>query len=162
MFPDKLFHILYTIPWLKTRKENIEIKILDIKTTTGLIFKNNKTIAWQILLSLSIWILFAFKAYIIGNALYFDLGLLPIAFVTYTSYMAGMLPILPGGLGAFEGTSIILLSTFGIGIGNSLAFALLLRFITFWMVFLISCIYLIINIIFKYFNDLISNYAFQE
>lgn len=162
MFPDQLFKKLYTIPWLKIRKEKIEIKIYEVKTYTGLILKRKRILAWQTLLSLTIWMLFAFKAFIIGNALYLDLGILPIAFVSYTSYMAGMLPILPGGLGTFEGTSIILLSTFGISNGNSLTFTLLFRFITFWMVFLISCIYLVVNIIYFYFNALISNFAFQE
>lgn len=67
------------------------------------------------------------------------------AIVTYLTYMIGMLPLLPGGVGTFEGSMAIFLTPFSVGLYSSIACAFILRFITYWLVFLISGVYMAIK-----------------
>ena len=61
--------------------------------------------------------------------------------LTFISYMVGMIPLLPGGLGGFEATMTSLLIVMQINSNDALAITLLFRFITFWFVVLISLLY---------------------
>jgi uncharacterized protein (TIRG00374 family) len=56
--------------------------------------------------------------------------------VTFVSYLAAMIPVFPGGIGAFEGTMSALLLTMGFGQSDALVITIIFRFITFWFVLL--------------------------
>ena len=58
--------------------------------------------------------------------------------VTFISYFAAMIPILPGGLGTFEGTMSGLLLVYGLTPEEAVAVSLVFRFVTFWFVVLLS------------------------
>lgn len=96
----------------------------------------------QSLLSLAIWLLFPFKAYFIASSLGMEVGFFHLAVATYLAYMAGMIPLLPGGLGTFEGSMVLLLVPAGIPLHQGMVLALVFRFVTFWLVFLVSACYL--------------------
>lgn len=105
---------------------------------------NRRVMAGQFLLALVIWALFALKAGLVVWMLGLDISIAATAAVTYLSYLAGMAP-LPGGLGAFEGAAALFLAGLSVTPENALAFALVLRFVTFWFVFLVSGVWLIIR-----------------
>ncbi|MTI95992.1 MAG: flippase-like domain-containing protein [Firmicutes bacterium] len=100
-------------------------------------------LAGQLMLALLIWMLFAAKTIIIGTNLGLEVTAFQAASVTYISYMLGMVPLLPGGLGTVEASMTAGLSAFGIPAAFGLAAALILRLVSFWFVFLLSAIWLL-------------------
>ncbi|KAB3534046.1 flippase-like domain-containing protein [Alkaliphilus pronyensis] len=132
--------------WLK----NIEI----FKETVNEAIKYKRGFVMQLMLSFVIWGFFALKAFIIAYGLQLNLDFFTIAIVTYLTYMVAMVPLLPGGLGSFEGSMVFLMVPFGIPAYKSLAFAIALRFVTFWFVFLISAIYLAIYNLNGFYHDI--------
>ncbi|HHY91529.1 MAG TPA: flippase-like domain-containing protein [Clostridiales bacterium] len=95
----------------------------------------------QILLSFSIWILFPVKMILLVHLFTTNYDWVFLTEVTFISYMVGMIPLLPGGIGGFEATMTSLLMAMKINPNDALAIALLFRFITFWFVILISILY---------------------
>ncbi len=93
-------------------------------------------------LSLVIWLLFPVKAFYLAHSLGLSVGFFHLALATYLAYTAGMIPLLPGGLGTFEGTMLLMLIPAGVPLHQALVFALVFRFITFWLVFLLSACYM--------------------
>lgn len=108
----------------------------------GQIRKNKKEIFLQLILSIMVWTLFPFKLYYIVNSLGLEVSFIRAFAVTILSYIAGMVPLLPGGLGSFEGTMMALFLLWGINKEESLVIATIFRFVTFWLTFFISVIYL--------------------
>ncbi len=111
------------------------IKVL--KSIKGEIYK-------QFLLSLIIWIIFPMKMILLVHLFTSNYDPIFLAEVTFISYLVGMIPLLPGGIGSFEATMASLLMVMEIKSGNALAITLLFRFITFWFVILISLLYIAI------------------
>ncbi|MDG5788041.1 lysylphosphatidylglycerol synthase transmembrane domain-containing protein [Evansella sp. AB-P1] len=103
--------------------------------------KNKGIVGLQLILSFLIWTLFPVKAYLISSSLQLDVPFLTIFSITLLAYMIAMLPLTPGGLGTFEGSTIFLLGLAEIGLTEALLFAILLRFVTFWFVFIVSSLY---------------------
>lgn len=130
---------------LKKYKNRIYSFKIDFKKAFARIPKDRKTILIHTLLSFLIWIFFPIKTYYIFRVMGIDLGFHVAAIVTYLTYMIGMLPLLPGGVGTFEGSMALLLTPFSVGLDSSIACALILRFITYWLVFLISGVYMAIK-----------------
>ena len=96
-------------------------------------------------LGVAIWLLFAFKTYffirIIGLAIQVDEAML----VTYSTYMIGLLPISIAGIGTSEVSMGTMLQFFGLHEQVAYYIAIVLRFTTFWFVFLTSAIILLIQ-----------------
>lgn len=103
---------------------------------------------FQLLLSLGIWGLFPLKLFILvsQNA---KVNLLVLFAITFVSYFAAMIPLLPGGLGTFEGTMSGTLLLYGLTPEQSLAVSLVFRFVTFWFVVLFSAAIIIVWKIFQ-------------
>lgn len=134
---------------LKKHKNMIYSFKTDFKKAFVSIPKDKKTILVHTLLSFLIWIFFPIKTYYIFRVMGIDLGFHVAAIITYLTYMIGMLPLLPGGMGTFEGSMALLLTPFSVALDISIASALILRFVTYWLVFLISAIYMIIKELFN-------------
>jgi uncharacterized protein (TIRG00374 family) len=96
-------------------------------------------------LSLVIWLLFALKAWLLGIGLGITPGFTAMAVITWLSYVVGMVPLLPGGMGAMEGSTVLLLAPLGITLAPALALALVIRFVTFWFPFLLSALWLTLS-----------------
>lgn len=101
----------------------------------------------QFIISLIVWILFPLKMYILTCSVGINLNFFVILAITMSSYMIGMLPLTPGGIGTFESSMINLL------LGNpfvqldmplALTITIVFRFITFWFVMLISLIFILL------------------
>lgn len=151
LYTEKLLYILFKIPIAEKTKIKIRESIFFTKENLINILKNKKAFKEQIILSLIIWLLFPVKAYLIAQALSLNINFISIGMVTYLTYMVGMLPLLPGGIGTVEGSTVFFLLPLGIGVSNSISMALILRFVTFWFVFFLSAIYVcfqeIVNVI---------------
>lgn len=84
--------------------------------------------------STGIWVLYPVKAYALavwGFGL--DVPFAVVAVAVLAAYLAGMVPLLPGGLGAFEGTMALVLTAGGLTTSEALLVALALRTFTFWL-----------------------------
>ena len=97
---------------------------------------NAKICAALFLLSLFIWLLYPAKMYLLAVLFSPSVDILFLAAVTFVSYLAAMVPIFPGGLGAFEGTMSALLLTMGFEHSDALVITVIFRFATFWFVML--------------------------
>ena len=124
-----------------TRKANSYfITLLD---QVGEIRKNTKALARLALLAVLIWLIYPIKMYILAIQFYPGVNLIYIAAITFIAYMVAMIPIFPGGLGGFEGTMVALLIAIGFIISDAAVITVLFRFISFWIVMLLSLILII-------------------
>lgn len=98
----------------------------------------------QFSISIVVWLLFPLKMVLLVKGFGFSLPPLFLFATTMTSYMMGMLPLTPGGLGTFEGTVIAFFSLVNVSIEDSITIAVVFRFITFWFVMLISTIWVVL------------------
>ena len=89
-------------------------------------------------ISLLVWILYPIKVLIVADMLGFSVGIIPLASAVFTAYMVSMVPLLPGGLGSFEGSMALLLTGMGLTPAEGLAVALVARSITYWFPLLLS------------------------
>lgn len=108
--------------------------INTIKSIKGEMYK-------QFVLSLCIWILFPIKMIILARMFTTNFHWVYLTEVTFISYMVGMVPFLPGGIGSFEATMTSLLIVMQITPEAALAITLLFRFITFWFVIILGFLY---------------------
>lgn len=144
LYSEKKFSkFLKIIPLKESWKESLNQFLDNLRIYIKKIIKNPDMLKEQLIISLSIWTLFALKAYLIVNAFALEMNFIEAALLTYLSYMAGMIPLLPGGIGSVETAVVFFLAPFGATASTALAVALILRFATFWFVFLLSAIYVL-------------------
>jgi uncharacterized protein (TIRG00374 family) len=94
---------------------------------------DRKVLMYGIPLSFLIWGLEIMRVYVVFLALNINAPLEIIAAVFVISTLIGMIPLLPGGLGAVDGMMILLYSYAGISPSISAAATLVERLISFWM-----------------------------
>lgn len=82
--------------------------------------------------SMGIWFLYPVKVYLASIFLGYEVSFMIIALATLFAYMISMLPLLPGGLGTYEGGMTALLTFGGLSPAEGLSVALLTRLTTFW------------------------------
>ncbi|NLW56818.1 MAG: flippase-like domain-containing protein [Firmicutes bacterium] len=92
----------------------------------------------QFVLALLIWAIFPLKLILLIFPHNNSIPLLVLFGTTFVSYFAGMIPLLPGGLGTFETTMSGLLTIYGLPLNQAVAITIVFRFITFWFVLLLS------------------------
>ncbi|WP_409967613.1 lysylphosphatidylglycerol synthase transmembrane domain-containing protein [Bengtsoniella intestinalis] len=90
----------------------------------------------QFAISTVVWLLFPIKMVILSATLGVHLSFFVLLSVTMVSYMMGLFPFTPGGIGTFEGTMLALLTLLGVGYTTGLTITLVFRFVTFWLVIL--------------------------
>ncbi|HHT93977.1 MAG TPA: flippase-like domain-containing protein [Clostridiaceae bacterium] len=96
----------------------------------------------QFLLSFAIWIIYPLKMILLVNLFTAEYNWVFLTEITFISYMVGMIPLMPGGLGGFETAMTSLLVLMQIEKNEALAITLIFRFITFWFVILLSLLYI--------------------
>lgn len=84
-------------------------------------------------ISTLIWLLYPVKVFLVTGMLDLELSFLAVTIITFTAYMVSMVPLLPGGLGSYEGSMVLMFSLLGIAPAEGLAVALISRLITFWI-----------------------------
>lgn len=140
--PRNLQKITKILPDKNGIRMKVEEFIISLEKEIKDIFRQRKKLYHQIILSLIIWLLFAIKAYLIVRGLRIELSFVSSAVIAYLTYMVGMIPLLPGGIGTFEGSMVLFLLPMGISHTEGILLALILRFVTFWFVFILSSGYL--------------------
>ncbi len=98
-----------------------------------IMIKDRKVLLYGIPLSFLIWGLEILRVYVVFLALNINAPLEIIAAVFVISTLIGMIPLLPGGLGAVDGMMILLYSYAGIPPSVSAAATIVERLISFWM-----------------------------
>lgn len=140
--PDKLLAFLVKRPWLRRYSRQIHSFFEHFKETVAIFKEDKDVLRKHLFLSTLIWILFPVKAYFIAVVIGIPIHFMGMAVVTYLTYMIGMIPLLPGGLGSFEVAVVFLLQPFHVTLELAMVLAIVLRFVTFWFVFGLSAFYL--------------------
>jgi len=111
----------------------IKNAIMEFQDSMKIMLREKKVFIYGIPLSFLLWLLEILRVYLIFAAFGANAPILVIAEVFIVATLIGMLPLLPGGLGAIEGIMIILYSAAGIPPSISAAVTVVERLISFWM-----------------------------
>lgn len=122
----------------KTLEEKVITAISGFQNTMKLMLKDKKVLYQALPLSFIIWITEILRVYIIFLAFGADVSPLLIGEVFIISSLIGMIPLLPGGLGAIDGVMILFYSSAGINPSISAAVTVVERLISFWMTTMIG------------------------
>lgn len=121
----------------KKNSESVENSIHDaiagFQHTMIVLMSNKKGLTYTLTLSFIIWIFEILRVYIVFLAFGADVNLIIIGEVFIVSCLVGMIPLLPGGLGAVDGLMILLYSAAGVPASVSAAATVIERLISFWM-----------------------------
>lgn len=90
--------------------------------------------------SFLVWFFYPVKVYLVCLFLGLDVHPLIIALATLFAYMISMVPLLPGGLGTYEGGMAAFFTLGGLSPSEGLAIALVSRLTTFWFPLVLSAI----------------------
>lgn len=93
-------------------------------------------------LAVLIWVIFPLKLILLTLP---HTGTIPMPVLfgtTFVSYFAGMIPLLPGGLGTFEATMSGILTAYDLRLNQAVAITIVFRFITFWFVLLLGLLFI--------------------
>ena len=142
MFPEAMIRFTEKFPVKNKIKARISNNLSNFRDSVRILKNKKSYIPVFLTLSFVIWGLFGVKAYLLADTINIDLGIAAIFTVTILSYMIAMVPVSPGGIGTFEGSILVLLSSMGIASSLAITFALVLRFTTYWFAFLLSILYL--------------------
>lgn len=128
----------------KKNSEELENKIHDaisgFQKTMLMLMSNKKGLVYTLTLSFVIWIFEIFRVYLVFLAFGANVNPIVIGEVFIVACLVGMIPLLPGGLGAIDGLMILLYSAAGIPASVSAAATVIERLISFWMTTIIGMV----------------------
>lgn len=123
--------------------EDVVFKALkEFQYSIKLLLTDKKVLYFGIPLSAIIWLFEILRVYLIFLAFSSSVSPLLIGGVFIISTLVGMIPLLPGGLGAIDGLMIGLYSTGGVTPSVSAAVTVIERLISFWFTSLLGLIFL--------------------
>lgn len=121
----------------KKNSEEFEDKVHNIikgfQSTMNMLIYNRKVLYQALPLSFLIWVFEIIRVYFVFLAFGADVNFIVIGEVFILASLAGMIPLLPGGLGAVDGIMIIFYSAAGISSSIAAAATVIERLISFWM-----------------------------
>ncbi len=121
----------------KKYDENTEKRIIEavisFQSTMNLLLRNRNILLYALPLSFIIWIFEILRVYAVFLAFGATISPIVIGEVFIIASLVGMVPLLPGGLGAVDGIMILLYSNAGVTASISAAATLVERVISFWM-----------------------------
>jgi uncharacterized protein (TIRG00374 family) len=120
------------------KEVDIANMIGDFKISVRGIMRHKAILAQSLSISIVIWLLYPLKIYFVFYALGSDVTFGLVACVTFMAYLTGMIPALPGGVGAFEGSAILLYSIMGVPLPEATVAVLIGRTFTFGLVSLMG------------------------
>ena len=130
----------------KKNSEELEQKIHDailgFQDTMKLLISNKKVMYYTVPLSFVIWVFEIIRVYLVFMSFGANVSLITIGEVFIVASLVGMIPLLPGGLGAIDGVMIIFYSAAGISSSVSAAATVVERLISFWMATIIGLVIL--------------------
>lgn len=128
----------------KKNTEEFENRIHDaisgFQETMKMLMSNKKGLAYTLTLSFVIWFFEIFRVYLVFLAFGSNVSMIIIGEVFIVSCLVGMIPLLPGGLGAVDGLMIVFFSAAGVPASVSAAATVIERLISFWMTTIIGLV----------------------
>ena len=124
---------------LKKMPSRVAVFMQQSRLAASRLLSTRQTLA-AMLVSLLIWIFYPIKVYLACTFLGLDVHPLIIGLATLFAYMVSMVPLLPGGLGTYEGAMALFFTLGGLTPAEGLAVSLLSRLTTFWFPLLISAL----------------------
>ena len=121
-------------------ENQIHKAIFGFQETMKLLMSNKKGLVYTLLLSFVIWIFEIVRVYFVFLAFGANVNLIVIGEVFIVACLVGMIPLLPGGLGAIDGLMILFYSAAGIPSSISAAATVIERLISFWMTTIIGMV----------------------
>jgi len=106
----------------------------EFQSTMRIMLADRNVLIYGIPLSFILWFLEILRVYLIFAAFGAPVSIPVIAEVFILATLIGMIPLLPGGLGAVEGIMIVFYSAAGVSPSVSAAVTVVERLISFWMV----------------------------
>jgi len=128
----RLVHRFYKKDFKETERKVKKI-ISGFQSTMKLMFSHKNVLYYALPLSFFIWFMEIFRVYIVFLAFGVSVSPLLIAEIFILASLIGMIPLLPGGLGAVDGVMILLYSAAGIPTPISAAATVIERLISFWL-----------------------------
>lgn len=123
-------------------EEKIHGVIQGFQDTMKMVIYNKKVLYYALPLSFVIWIFEILRVYFVFMAFGAHVNPVVIGEVFILASLAGMIPLLPGGLGAVDGIMILFYSAAGITSSVSAAATVIERLISFWMATIIGMVIL--------------------
>lgn len=124
------------------RSRQIEKKALEaingFQDSIRIMLKDKHILFYGLPLSFFIWFMEIIRVYIVFSAFNADVSLIIIAEVFVIASLIGLIPFLPGGLGAVDGMMIVLYSYAGVSPSISAAATMVERLISFWLTSMIG------------------------
>ena len=126
----------------KKNSDEFEDKIHGViggfQDTMKMVIYNKRVLYYALPLSFVIWIFEILRVYFVFLAFGATVNPVVIGEVFILASLAGMIPLLPGGLGAVDGIMIVFYSAAGITASISAAATVIERLISFWMTTIIG------------------------
>lgn len=119
-------------------EENALTAIRGFQNSMRTMIKDRHVLLYGLPISFAIWFLEILRVYLVFSAFNVEISLILIAEVFIISTLLGLIPLLPGGLGAVDGVMIILFSAAGVPPSISAAATIVERLISFWMTSIIG------------------------
>ncbi|MDR2829772.1 MAG: flippase-like domain-containing protein [Methanobrevibacter sp.] len=143
-----LYNILHRIIKILPISESFLDAVHD-KVTCGLKdmvkcsmnFSNKKNFFTVFILSLSSWIFECLRLYLVIRAFNIDIPFFAVIFIFFIADIAGLVSLLPGGMGSLELSTAHLLTSFSVPFAVAGTIILIDRFISYWIINLIGMIF---------------------
>ena len=119
-------------------EEKVHKAIKGFQDTMKMVISNKNVLYYALPLSFLIWIFEILRVYFVFLAFGAAINPVVIGEVFIVASLVGMIPLLPGGLGAVDGIMIIFYSAAGITASVSAAATVIERLISFWMATIIG------------------------
>ena len=116
--------------------------IVGFQDTMKLLISNKKVLYTALPLSFVIWVFEILRVYFVFLAFGANVNLIVIGEVFIIASLVGMIPLLPGGLGAVDGIMIVFYSAAGVTASISAAATVIERLISFWMATILGMVIL--------------------
>ena len=123
-------------------ENSIHKAIFGFQDTMKNLVSDKKALCYTVPLSFVIWIFEIIRVYLVFLSFGANVDLIVIGEVFIVASLVGMIPLLPGGLGAIDGVMILLYSNAGITSSVSAAATVIERLISFWMATIIGILIL--------------------
>ena len=121
-----------------TLEEKALTAIHGFQNSMRTMVKDKHVLMYGLPISFIIWIFEILRVYVVFSSFNVEVSVILIAEVFIISTLIGMIPLLPGGLGAVDGIMIILFSAAGVPPSISAAATIVERLISFWMTTIIG------------------------
>jgi hypothetical protein len=128
----------------KKNSESLENKIHEaifgFQETMKMLISNKRALLYTLTLSFVIWIFEIIRVYLVFLSFGSSVNPIIIGQIFIISCLVGMIPLLPGGLGAVDGLMILFFSAAGVPSSVSAAATVIERLISFWMTTIIGLV----------------------